>query len=193
MCITGESRPGTAWRAHTSRHSPRAFTLVEVVVVLMVMAVILTMTTVSLSGATGGVAARESAGRLVVALRFARYYAIVHGCQCRVTIFRQNNSYDLTCCTDAEQAKFEAMPGGRLGTLDAHVRFSALVIQPQHSDQEQMDIITFEPTGECDGARIEITDDRMVYTLVVSPYSGEVRLHRGSSDDTPSDREDLDA
>ncbi len=180
MCITG--------RAH-----PRAFTLVEIVVVLMIMAVILTLTTVSLSGATAGVASRESAGRLLVALRYARYYAAVHGCQCRVTFSREKNSYDLTCRTDADQDTFEAMPGGRQGTLDPRVRFSGIDVQARQSEQGNPDVITFEPTGECDGARIEITDDRVVYTLVVSPYSGIVRLHRRRSDEIPSDREDLDA
>jgi type II secretion system protein H len=168
-----------------------AFTLVEIIVVLLIMAVILTMTSVSLSGATGGVAARESAGRLLVALRYARSYAAVHGCPCRVTFSRQNNSYDLSCQPDAEQDRFDALPGGHRGRLDQRVRFSDVVIQSRQSGHEHSDAIVFEPTGECDGARIEISDGRTVYTLIVSSCSGMVRLHKGASDSIPSDREDL--
>jgi prepilin-type N-terminal cleavage/methylation domain-containing protein len=170
----------------------QAFTLVEIIVVLLIMSVILTMTAVSLSGAMGGVAARESAGRLLVALRYARYYSAVHGCQCRVTFSRQKNSYDLSCRPDPEKDEFEAMPGGHKDTLDGHVRFLAIMIQPRASEAEDQDVITFEPTGECDGANIAIGDGRVVYTLIVSPYSGIVRLHKGVSSEIPSDREDLD-
>jgi Tfp pilus assembly protein FimT len=164
---------------------------VEIIVVLVIVAVGLTMTSVSLSGATGGVAARESAGRLLVSLRYARSYAAIHGCQCRVTFSRQSNSYELTCQSDAGEDKFDAMPGGRHARLDQHVRFSDIAVQPRQSGQAQADVITFEPTGECDGARIEISDGRAVYTLIVSSCSGMVRLHKGASDAIPSDREDL--
>ena len=56
-----------------------AFTLVEMIVVMMIITVTLMMVSVSLMGATGGVAVRESSTRLLAALRYAHYYAAIHG------------------------------------------------------------------------------------------------------------------
>jgi len=109
-----------------------------------------------------------------------------------VSFSRQNNSYELTTRPDPEKEKTEPLPGGRTGSLDSHVRFSALDIQSHHPESENRDVITFDPTGECDGARIEITDDKVVYTLIISPYSSLVRVHKGPLLEIPSDREDLD-
>ena len=194
---TGKPLLGTALQLR------RGFTLVEIVVVLVIISAMLTMTVVSLSGGTAGVAARESTTRLLTAIRYARYYAAVHGCQCRVTFSPQNNAYALTYRSDPDKDEFDTLPGGRSDRLNAPAHFSAIVIQPRESESEpgaasdseseDQQVITFEPTGECDGARIEITDGRVIYTLVVSPYSGLVRLYKGPLGDIPSDREDLDA
>jgi len=163
--------------------------------VLMIIAVLLTMVTVSLSGATGGVAVRESAANLLSSLRYARYYAAIHGCEVRVKFLREANSCELTCKPDADQDQFEPLPGGRTLRLADHVRFSAIVIPSRNADagKEEGDIVTFQPTGECDGASIELTDERMIYTLSISPSTGLVRLHKGPAIEIPNDREDLDA
>jgi general secretion pathway protein H len=170
----------------------RGFTLVEIVVVLLIVALFTTMTAMALSSSTGGTAARESAARLLFALRYARGYAIIHGCQCRLTFSRQNGSYELACRTDPAHDRFEPIPGGRVDRLERYVHFGTLTIARRGDGRDDADILTFDPTGECDGAVIEITDGRAVYTLTVSPHSGLVQLHRGPAGDIPSDREDLD-
>ncbi len=180
MCITGD------------RTRRRGFTLVEIVVVLLIMSVVLTMTAVSLSSASAGVAARESAGGLLSALRYARSYAVIHGRDCRVTFSQQDNSYDLSVRTDPDQDKFEAMPGGHKNKLDERVRFVSIVIQSRDAETQQPDVITFRPTGEADAASIEMSDGRVVYSLIVAPNSGLVKLYNAAVRQIPNDREDLD-
>jgi prepilin-type N-terminal cleavage/methylation domain-containing protein len=184
--------------------APRqAFTLVEIVVVLLIMSVVLTMVGISLSGATGGVALKESAGQLQASLRYARYYAAIHNCECRVSLSRTASAYELTCRTDPEKDEFSPMPAGeRRNRLNDRVRFAAIIVRPREAGEpseagepgaEHRDVITFQPTGECDGANIVLTDGRMAYTLVVSPTSGTVELRKGASTDMSNGREDLDA
>jgi prepilin-type N-terminal cleavage/methylation domain-containing protein len=209
----GQGQRGFARLELAPRPSPlarrRAFTLVEIVVVLLIMSVVLTMVGVSLSGATGGVAIRESAGQLQASLRYARYYAAIHNCECRVSFTRAAGVYELTCRTDSEKDEFSPMPAGeRRNRLNERVRFAAIVIrprdprgagEPQDAGESgepaaaNPDVITFLPTGECDAANIVLTDGRTAYTLVVAPTSGNVELRKGAVTDMSGGREDLDA
>jgi type II secretion system protein H len=209
MCITGRDRyEGTQTRRHEGRSnassmppcirpfvpsSRTGFTMVEIVVVLLIMAVVLTMTAVKLSSATAGVATRESAGGLLAALRYARYYSAIHGCECRITFSRANNSYELTARTDPDKDQFDPVPGLHRTKLDEQVRFAAIVIQPRDTESQIQDVITFQPTGEADAASIVLSDGRTSYSLVVTPNSGQVRLRNGAVTEIPNDREDLDA
>jgi prepilin-type N-terminal cleavage/methylation domain-containing protein len=193
MSTTGKS-PGTgpAGLRPVPRGGRRAFTLVEIVVVLLIVALFTTMTAMAFSSSTGGTAARESAGRLLIALRYARGYAIIHGCQCRLAFSRADNSYELTCRIDPTRDRFDPIPGGRVDRLERHVQFKTLSIASRPTGDDGSDVLTFEPTGECDGAVIEVSDGRAIYTLAVAPHSGLVQLLRGPAADVPSDREDLD-
>jgi type II secretion system protein H len=171
----------------------KGFTLVEIVVVLLIITVMLTMAVVSMSGATAGVALRQSAQNLLTDLRYAHYYAVTHGCQCRNVFSANEKSYELTCCTDPDKEECQPLPGGRITRLDRTVRFSAVAIQQRDSQSDNPQVLTFAPTGESDSARIEITDGHIAYTLSVSPNSGLVRLRKGPMIEIPNDREDLDA
>jgi hypothetical protein len=73
------------------------------------------------------------------------------------------------------------------------VRFTNLSIQPRDSSSDLPQTITFEPTGECDAALIELSDGRATFTIVVTPNTGLVHLNKGPAREIPSDREDLDA
>jgi Tfp pilus assembly protein FimT len=166
--------------------------MVEIIVVLLIMAVLLTMTAVSLSSASSGVAARESAGGVLMALRYARSYAVIHGRDCRVTFSRQDGSYDLTVRIDPDEDKFEAVTGGHRSKLDERVRFLSIAIQSRDGQTENPDVITFRPTGEADAASIELSDGRVVYSLLVAPNSGLVKMYNAAVREIPNDREDLD-
>lgn len=182
MCTTGDS----------PRRTSAAFTLVEIIVVITIISVMLTMTTISLSGAIGGVAARESAGNLLSALRYAHEYAALHGCQCRVTFSRAQNSYELTRASASAKGEFERLLGTSHAKLPDRVHFLSLQIPPI-DDGESADVITFQPTGESNGASIVLSDGRDNYTLTVAASSGITRLKRGSVGEAINDREDLDA
>ena len=111
------------------------------------------------------------------------------------------------CRTDPEKDDFGPMPAGeRMTRLNEHVHFAAIVIRPRQPAAanaqdaevapgagENADVITFQPTGECDAASIVLTDGRMAYTLQVAPTSGIVQLRKGASPEVADDREDLDA
>ncbi len=178
--------PPSLWRRRSS------FTLVEIVVVLLIMTVILTMTVVSLSGGTAGVGLRESAGGVLTTLRYARYYAAVHGCECRVALSPADQCYELMVRPDPAEDRFEPPPGGRVGRLEPRVHFTTISIEPRLPEGHSENTIIFDPTGECDAARIELSDGGRVYTLIVSPHSGLVRLFKGAAHEIANDREDLD-
>lgn len=183
-----QGAPGAIRRLHRRR----AFTLVEIVVVLVIIAVLLTMASVSLMGAVGGVAVQESATRLWMTLRQVRAYAVLHGCVCRVTFSPQSGTYEMTCQAEpGREDSYIPMPGGRYAHLEKNVRFTSVAIEPRAGATVDGYVLTYQPGGESDGARIGVGDGRRDYTLIVAPASGLARLLKGAVDVVPQDREDL--
>jgi prepilin-type N-terminal cleavage/methylation domain-containing protein len=182
-CTTGKP-------AARARPRVTGFTLVELLVVLVIIATLAAVAVPSMSGALQSTALRESAQRLVLTARYARSYAITHGCECRLTFDTAANTYALTYRPDPDEDRFEpVVGGGRTHRLERGVKFGLV----RAGSGESGGVITFLPTGEADASAVQVTDGSRVFTLLVAERTGRVTLHEGEALEAPRDWEDLDA
>ena len=181
--------------------SRRAFTLVELTVVVIILAVLATMIVPRLYSATGSARLRSSAGRLLVTARYARDYAATHRCDCWLMIDPAEDRYGLAYQQDPEHRPGEMLPLragiGKPERLGKGIRFSKVRIKPRHrgrgsTAEEQSGSIVFQPAGRADAAVVEITDGKRKCSLLVAPNTGEARLVEGAVSGLPDDRVDLD-
>ena len=177
------------------------FTIVEVTVVVVIIAILATMIVPRLSGRAGAVQLRASAQRLFVAAQYARDFSATHRCDCRLVIDSAQGRYGLVRQTDPQHqpGQFTALHGvGKMESLGQGVRFAHVRIEPpalddgSYGDPAQDNCITFRPMGWADAAVVQITDGRRTYSMLVAPGGGQVRLVKGAVSELPSNRWDLD-
>lgn len=168
------------------------FTLVETLVVVVVVAVLAGMTMLSLSGATGSAALRESAARLSRTAQYGQAYAVTRAAPCRLVIDRENRRFLLEREKDpaSEPGVYAAITedGVRPFTLPRGVTFGPVVIQ----DAERSPWVRFTPHGDATPAAIVLTADRESYTVRVSGPTGRVELVPGTVTELLQERMDLD-
>jgi Tfp pilus assembly protein FimT len=174
----------------------KAFTLVEMTVVMILVVILVGMTVPMLAGAAGARRCKEQATALLTAARFAREYAVTRRVPCRMTIDAAGGEATLQK-QDQDAAGAETFVSIGLGwgkpvVLTNGVRFGRVQITPAEGASGGS-TVTFRPTGEADAAIIEITDGRWTFTLVILPTSGRARLLEGADRGIPNDRVDLDA
>ena len=178
------------------RRGGAAFTLVEMMVVILLVAVLSGMTIPMLSGATASTHLKEQAQALLAGARYGREYALPHRVDCRLVIDSTTGQYALQRldedATGAQTFVSIGLGWGRPVVLSGNVRFGRVDIQPADGRTENS-WITFRPTGQADAALVEITDGRWTYTLLVVPTSARATLTEGTVRAIPNDRVDLDA
>ena len=177
----------------------RAFTLLELIVVIVIVSVLATMIAPRLYSATGSAQLRATANRLLVTAQYARDFAVTHRLACQLIIDQPENSYCLAYEDDQQQTadRFQRMRIGigKSEQLGERLKFSKVWIVPrrQDVDTQKNSCIIFEPTGQADTAVIEISDGTRVYSLLVTPHTGQIKLVEGHVNKLPNDRLDLDA
>lgn len=180
----------------TRRPTGGGFTLVEMTVVILLVAVLAGMTIPMLAGAAASTHLKEQAYALLTAARYARDYAVTHRVDCRLTIDSTAGQFALQRqdidATGAQTFVSIGLGWGRPVVLAGNVRFGRVQISPADGRPENS-WITFRPAGQADAALVEITDGRWTYTLLVVPASGRATLTEGSVQVIPNDRMDLDA
>lgn len=182
----------------TSKTGNRAFTVVELIVVIAMLSVLAGMTVLRLGGRSRSGRLREASRRLLSTAQYARDFATTRRRACRL-IFDPNGGYSLAYQVDPhnDPGKYRQISSGlaRPEKLTESLRLSKIrVINRISRGQETSEsFITFEPTGLSDGAIIEITDGRRKFTLLVEPHTGRAKLVDGEVDELPNGRKDLDA
>lgn len=178
---------------------PRGFTIVELVVVIVIIAVLSGMTVPQLAGSWGSASLRSAARDLLVTAQFARHYAATHRTRCRLVLHPTDGRYVLEAESDKETAEggFEPVQShaAKPGQLPSNVRFETLRILPRAGESRsdpQSSAVFFEPNGQADTAVIAITDGRRFWTLRVAPTTARVELLEGKIMETADDRRDLD-
>ena len=178
------------------------FTLVELTVVLMIVAVVASLTVPQVLSSLMSVRLRTSAQDLLVAANRARDFATTRRRICRLVLDLEEQTYQLEYQAYPQQRPYEfvAMKGGpiKLTRLANGVKFVVVEVDPAAAAEDDGDgddrvIVAFQPTGGADAAIIQITDERRTYSLLIDPGSGRATLVDQAVDELPTNREDLDA
>jgi type II secretion system protein H len=197
----GERAP-LSFRTHppcgSIRHS--AFTLVEVMVVVVIIGVLAGMAVVSMGASSGAAGLRASAAQLKHAAEYAHGYAATRGVACRLVFDTEGGRFFLEREKDAlaEPGQYEVMTeeGMRPVTLPTGVTFGEVRIEAAGAGgaggATQAKVVTFRPTGEADAAAVEVTAGERTWTLRIAPATGRCELLEGKATEMLTDRMDLD-
>ena len=174
----------------------RAFTLIEMMVVLMLIAVAAGMIVPRFVDRAATAALREAGRDLYTTARRAREHAVTRRRPCRLVIDAQRGRFDLLVEDDPTRRPGQYRPvrraGARRSGLDRSIRFGRIRIALP-DDAESARFIQFDPMGMATAAIVEVTDGRRTWSLVVEPGTGRARLIDGEVDEMPAGRIDLDA
>lgn len=184
------------WSTGRHRSSHCAFTLVELVVVIILVAVLAGMAIPRFAGAASSTQLTEQAQALLAGARYARDYAVTHRCDCRLVIDAAAGRFALQRqeidASGDERFVSIGLGWGRPVVLTGGVRFGRVRIEPT-GGRTQDGWVTFRPDGQTDAAIVEVTDGRKTYSLLLVPTSGRAKLVNRAVEALPNDRVDLDA
>lgn len=171
-----------------------AFTLVEIIVVIVLVAVLSGMTLLSLAGATASAALKESAGRLLRTAQYGQAYAVTRATHCRLVFDAEHGRFQLEREKDpvAEPGVWEPITadGVRAFTLPRGVTFGPMRIE---AEGQQAPAIIFTPHGEATPAAIVLTDNDESFTVRIAGATGRAELVAGATAELLEERYDLDA
>lgn len=142
------------------------FTLLEVLVVLVIIAMATTLAAMVLSGGLDGMRLRSSSKEIAAQLRYARTQAIATGVPQRFTIDPRGHRW--------------RSAGDRQGKIPPSLGvdfIGAREVQPRAGEGG----ILFFPDGASTGGRVQLSVKRAVWRIDVSWLTGEVTLARASS------------
>lgn len=151
------------YAANKSAGPQQGFTLVEVTVVMVIIALMMGMVVTSMSGSISRTEARAAARELVASLRYTRARAILDKSE---HVFEVNT----------EERSYQA-PGRKLVKLPEGVD---VTITTARSEITEEDIagIRFFPDGGSTGGHIELTVNEKEYRVNVLWLTGETSLER---------------
>ncbi|MCC6682019.1 MAG: GspH/FimT family pseudopilin, partial [Phycisphaeraceae bacterium] len=181
-----------------NRKSKIGFTLVEILVVIVIISVLSGMIMPQLSGQRGSAEMRSAAIQLYTAARYAHEQAVLRSNTVRLLFDTIDNSYRIQVENpeaEDESEPFEDITTGPIKPtkLPDSLQFGSLLIEPVQRSVTPEIAICFYSDGSADPAAIEITDGRRSRSLLVFPYTGRCEMIDGTTLQTPSEREDLDA
>jgi general secretion pathway protein H len=139
----------------------KGFTLVEVLVVMVIMALVLGLVATGLSRSISGAEARESGRKMVAALRYTRTQAILQKAEQVFTVNLESKSY--------------TAPGRNEVLLPKGME---LVLTTAASEQVDDDVgrIRFFPDGGSTGGRVDLKVNGREYIVNVAWLTGEASL-----------------
>lgn len=177
--------------------SRRAFTLVEIIVVIVIIAVLSGMVALSLEGRSASAQLRATAGDLLRFAQYGRDYAVTRATSCRLVIDPQAQRFHLERETeqDGQPAGYQVVTADamRPRTLPRGVTFGFIRIEGAPDAPAAGSVITFTALGDAEAAAIEITDGKHSFTLRIAPGTGRAEVVDGREVQLLSDRMDLDA
>lgn len=157
------SQPGVKPAINLKRHVTAGFTLVEVMVVMVIIALIMGLVATSMSRSISGAEARAASRDLVASLRYTRARAII-------------DKAEQVFLVDTETRSYQA-PGRKKVNLPEGVD---LTITTANSElvSDAVSGIRFFPDGGSTGGHIELTVKGREYRVNVAWLTGETQLER---------------
>jgi len=145
------------------RRTPAGFTLVEIMVVMVIIALIMGLVATSMSRSISAAEARAASRELVASLRYTRARAIIDKAEQVFLVDTENRSYQAP-----GRDKVELPEGVDLAITTAT---SELV-------SDAVSGIRFFPDGGSTGGHIELTVNKREYRVNVAWLTGETQLER---------------
>ena len=145
------------------RRNQRGFTLVELIVVMVIIALMMGLVAASLSRSVSSAEARAATRKLVANLRYTRTKAIV-------------DKQEKTFSVDIENRSYTA-PGRKAITLPDGVELSLTTARSEMTD-ENVGGIRFFPDGGSTGGHIEMYVNGREYRVDVAWLTGEATLRQ---------------
>ena len=143
-----------------------AFTLVEMLVVLTLIAALTLLTVGAMNGGIDGIRMRSAAKQIASELRFARAQAIATGTVQRFTVTPDKRAW-----TGAKNHD---------GELPSSLEVKFIGVR-QVQEKRGEGVILFFEDGVSTGGRIQLRHDRAVWNVDVAWLTGEVSLRRGEA------------
>lgn len=172
-CAPGPATQSPAWIQ--SRHVP-AFTLIEVIVVLTIIAIAAAMVVPSML--QGGTMSAQAAARMIIAdLLVAQNEAIARQAACRVIFDVANDGYELRMASgDPVEASWRLGGGTSVVDLTADSRFQGVRLTAADFGDGK-DYIQYDDVGVPDtGGYVELEGGTVSYRITVSPVTGRVTI-----------------
>ena len=150
-------------RCNTKRLKTRGFTLVEVMVVMVIVALIMGMVGTSMSRSVSSAEARASTRKMVASLRYTRARAIID---------KQEQVFKV----DTENRSYQA-PGRKQISLPKGVDVTITTARSEVTS-EAVSGIRFFPDGGSTGGHIELTVNERDYRINIAWLTGETSIER---------------
>ena len=141
----------------------RGFTLVEIMVVMVIIALVMGLVATSMSRSISGAQARAASRNLVASLRYTRARAIIDK---KERVFQ----------VDTENRSYQA-PGRKQVTLPKGVEVSITTARSEFTS-ESVSGIRFFPDGGSTGGHIELLVNEREYRVNVAWLTGETHMER---------------
>jgi len=151
-----------------------AFTLVELLVVLTIIAVTAAMVVPRLQGSLRAMRVREAALTLAESIRFAQMLAVDRQRTVRIRIDRGHRRYFLERVERPYSDVFVRVEevSDRVGILPENVHFQE--VRFTYEAEKAEDVLVFEPDGTCSSGRIILTDGNERYLVRVREGFGRI-------------------
>lgn len=161
----------TSTTGHRGNRGGRAFTLLELVAVMLLVCTVLAMAAPSLSGFARGRRTADAAGNILALTNLARTRAVTEARLYRLNIDTDDASYYLTA---QQEGAFVAMKEehGRIFYLPDDVSV-ALDLPDGNVDEGRVSFVQFYPDGRSDEASIELAERDGGVFLVECPSPTE--------------------
>ena len=182
--LTSIAEPSIDGGRRARRWRIAGFTLIEVSLVLLIIAIVLALAIPRLRSLTGAELSRQ-ARRLTNTFRFLRSEAILTGRVYRLNYDVGLERYWVTVvddCSDPSPGLPEDGPLARPTTLPDPVGISDIVLQGLGKVQQGQVTTCFYPDGYIDPTVVHLDDGREAYTLYVNSLTGRAALVAGYFD-----------
>jgi prepilin-type N-terminal cleavage/methylation domain-containing protein len=167
----------TRHRGHRAGARDHGFTLIELVLVMMILAIFLAVAVPQLRGFMSGSAARDAATQVIALAQYARAKAAADSVVYRLSINEATGEYQLTAGSADGTGQFSEL-GNEFGQMFSLPTGMKVTVQRLNSalpssTTASLGDIEFRPDGSSDSAVIRLTDAQGIETLIAAPSPTE--------------------
>lgn len=186
---------------YTIPEAPGAFTLAEILVVVVIIALIAGAGAGFYAGTYKNMLVKKSARDFLLAAKYARIMAIERQKRCQMKLDSDQNRFVLVIdvfneLTGQTQEVIVQDLYFKPVSFAGDVKFESIKIQSinfeETLDLAESQTIVFSPNGTAQSAIVQIGDGNNHYTVAISAATGKAKMHFGKAEGLKSDTIDLD-